>query len=85
MDITESDVKVIVGECIDKALHRYKEGTCDEKHKEVSDVKSDIREIKEKQESLSECVRIKFNKMYLLLFGALITLVINLIYAVVKK
>lgn len=92
MEISESDIKVISGECIDKALIRFREGTCYEKHKEVLNVKEDISEVKvdiktirEKQETLGECVRKKFNTMYFLLFGSLITLIINLIYAVAVK
>ena len=84
-ELTESDIKVISGECIDKALTRYKENICDEKHKEVTDVKDDIRIIKEKQENLGECIRIKFNKLYLILIGSLITLLVNLIYAFIAK
>ena len=72
MEIDDDRVEVIVTRILNGKLENYRHSKlCDERFKEVEEVKNDVKKLIENIDS-------KFNKLYLLLVATLTGVVINL-------
>ena len=87
-EITEDRVKVLAHEAIDKRIEDFRDQFCDPKYEQLQKDRDERgRKIERLYDSLGEltkCMNGKFNKMYYLLFGVLVSIIVTLISVLAK-
>jgi len=78
-EATKAEVRGIAFSCIDTFKKNFKEDICNPHQKKTEDIEKEVKGMRESLNEMNTCIAKKFSKLYILMIGALVALVLNVI------